>query len=141
MFTVNKRFKRSTVGILSLCLSQSVDANIWQSRFTQTIAFEQAKSEITAATSVNEAQDIAVTSINQALEAVENAQYFEPFSDTLENARNTLIQTRSRILSAGSQQQVNCQQQPKTDPLTPKNANLKLTHPKGKVIRLNALLI
>lgn len=107
MFTVNTGFKLSAVGVLSLCLSQSVDANIWQSKFTQTLAFEQVKSEITAAASVNEAQDIAVTSINQALEAVENAQYFEPFNDRLDNARNTLIQTRSRILLAGSQQQVN----------------------------------
>jgi len=63
---------------------------------------------------------------------------------TLSAARKEAQENRENLahgINPSDLRKQECQQQPKTDPLTPKNANLKLTHPKGKVIRLNALLI
>lgn len=119
MLIANTHFKLSLCTVVSLCLSPTIEANIWstdcvwqlknsscQSQLNQIMAFEQLKSQIIAASTVNEAQNIAVASINQALEAVENAEYFAPFTSELENTRYILNLTRSQILQANSPQQV-----------------------------------
>jgi hypothetical protein len=64
------------------------------------------KNQIIHSASLNAARDLALQPTNEALEALHQAQIMIPFSEDLSTAEKRLIDTRSRIMLASSQQQV-----------------------------------
>ena len=66
----------------------------------------QLKNEIAAAGTVNQAQKLALTPTDEAIDALKNARTVMPWSDDLLTAENRLSDARSHILLAASQEQV-----------------------------------
>ena len=66
----------------------------------------QLRNEIVASKTVIEAQAIALSPTDEAIEALKSASAIAPFSDDLVKAENRLSDARSRILVASSQAEV-----------------------------------
>ena len=66
----------------------------------------QLKTEIAAASSVNQARALALAPTDQAITALKDARTLLPFSDGLRSAESRLNSARARIMLASSQEQV-----------------------------------
>ncbi|MGZ4955910.1 MAG: hypothetical protein ACXV8Q_12430 [Methylobacter sp.] len=105
--------------IFIVSMLQTANANIWPSAGSmewinsscpagsgQYQELNQLKKEITAATTLNHAREMALAPTDEAIQALKNARNIMLFSDDLRLAETRLKDARSHILLASSQAQI-----------------------------------
>ncbi|WP_347986246.1 hypothetical protein [Methylomonas sp. AM2-LC] len=114
-----KRVSTLALWTLILCLSSTATASlqtdiqsydlinsVCPTGLEQSRAFNKLRTDIVTAETLEQARVMALKPTEDAMNALDNAYSFLPFSDDLAEAKYRLNAARTRILAASSQQQV-----------------------------------